>query len=279
LTIDDISFYFNTALGLCRPIGIPVGIISMLAAIVSADGFSYSILPSAAWVTLVCYYVGFAPNDYFDGETDKQNPRKGGAQGEVVNSDKKKVAKWVSILSVVAALATAYFVPFTARVSLVALTALSLVYSAPPIRLKGVPFLDSVSNFVMAYVAFTVGVGMTGASFSEVIPGAFWFALIWGGGGHALGTVLDYEADKKAGIKTIAMKLGRKPVVALVQFLVLLALFFEQWSYETKLFHMITFWGLLLVAENPERKRVEWTAYAGTFALVVYGAFWVYLRI
>lgn len=279
LKIDNIPLYIKTVIGLCRPIGIPIGMITMLAAVVSANGSSLSIMPITTLVTLVCLYVGFAPNDYFDSETDENNPRKGGVQGEVVDERKEKLAKGVTIFSVVSALALSIFIPRTAGIALVVLTVLSLMYSAPPIRLKGRPFLDSFVNFLMAYSTFAIGVGLTGASFTEIIPGAMWFSLIYGGGGHALAAVMDYKPDKKAGIITIAVKAGKKFPIGLFQFFIVLALIMEKWSWETKIFLLLTFHGLSLAALKPEPKHIEKLVYIGTTIMIIYGTFWIYLRI
>ncbi|WP_217907018.1 UbiA family prenyltransferase [Candidatus Nanohalobium constans] len=276
---SELLLYIKTFIGLCRPIGIPIGIITMLAAIVSANGFSLSILPIATLVTLVSFYVGFAPNDYFDSETDENNPRKGGIQGEVVDQRKEMIAKWVTIFSIISAFILSLILPRTASIALIILTILSLMYSAPPIRLKGRPFLDSFVNFLMAYATFAIGVGLTGASFSDIIPGAMWFSLIYGGGGHALAAVMDYQPDKRADITTIAVESGKKIPIALFQLSILLALALEAWSQETKIFLLLTFHGLTLAALKPQREHIERLVYIGTAIMMIYGTIWIYLRI
>lgn len=263
-----------------RPIGIPVGVITLAAAMVSVRGFTINAILPLTWITILLSYIGFAPNDYFDRETDEINDRKGGVQGEIISTEEKAViAKYVNITVIVLILLTAYMLPFWAGISLVGVSALSLAYSAPPLRLKGVPIADSLVNFVMAYLSFLIGVGMTGNGWNSVIDGAFWFALIYGGGGHAMGTVVDYEPDKKAGITTIGVLLGKKTVTAIFQLLILVALVVEKWSYETRLFLLLTFLASVWAAYELEAERLTKMVYIGFAIFMVYGVTWILLRI
>ena len=263
-----------------RPIGIPVGVITLAAGMVSVEGFSIDAILPLTWVTILLSYIGFAPNDYFDTETDEMNDRKGGVQGEIISTEEKAlIAKYVNIAVIFLILLTAYMLPFWAGVSLLGVSALSLAYSAPPLRLKGVPIADSLVNFVMAYLSFLIGVGMTGNGWNSVIDGAFWFALIYGGGGHAMGTVVDYEPDKKAGITTVGVLLGKKAVTAVFQLLILAALVAEKWSHETKIFLLMTFLTSIWAAYDLEAERLTKMTYVGFAMFIIYGVLWILLRV
>jgi 4-hydroxybenzoate polyprenyltransferase len=280
LSIPKVVEYVKFVFGLMRPIGVPVGVLTLSAAMVSADGFTFEAILPATWLTVLLCYIGFAPNDYFDRETDELNDRKGGVHGKIVSDEEKAlITKYVNIAAVILILLTAATIPFKAGLALISVSAISLAYSAPPIRLKEVPVLDSLSNFVMAYLFFFIGVSMAGETLSSVIDGAFWFALIYGGGGHAIGTVVDYKPDKKAGISTIGTFLGKKPVMIIFQGLIILALILEKWSLETRSFILITLLGSIWAAYDLKQERLTKMTYLGFVIFLIYGVTWIWLRI
>lgn len=142
----------------------------------------------------------YGVNDIFDYETDKLNEKKNHYES-LVTPDRRR-----SLL--IAILATN--LPFIIAAVIVAPLALpwlagflffSIFYSAPPIRAKAKPFLDSAFNilYVLPGVfAYSLVTGQLPPA-SIVIAAGCWTAAM-----HAYSAIPDIEADKEANVKTIA---------------------------------------------------------------------------
>ncbi|MFB6284510.1 MAG: prenyltransferase [Halobacteria archaeon] len=146
----------------------------------------------------------YGVNDIFDAEIDEVNPKKTGREAVFRGST---VTKAVIIISGVIGLA---FLPYFATVPKIALMAfyfLAVEYSAPPLRFKTTPILDSVSNGlyvlpgIAVYLALNTGVIPTGF----IIGGWFWTMAM-----HTFSAVPDIEPDREAGISTTATILGKQ---------------------------------------------------------------------
>jgi 4-hydroxybenzoate polyprenyltransferase len=82
-------------------------------------------------------------------------------------------------------------------------------YSAPPLRLKEIPVVDSLSNGCIVFLIWFFGFSFSGSSISEVPLKAIVNNLCVAGG-HALAAVTDFEADTAAGMRTVATVLGKR---------------------------------------------------------------------
>lgn len=150
-------------------------------------------------------------NDVFDYESDLRNPRKGGAHGAVLDRRMHRITLWAAGLS------CAPFVVYLAVVGSPAswvVLAVSLFfvvfYSAPPLRLKEVPFADSVTSSIHFFSPAVYGLVLAGAVWTwqlAVVIGAF---ALWGVASHAFGAVQDVVADREAGISSIATARGAR---------------------------------------------------------------------
>jgi len=150
----------------------------------------------------------YGVNDVFDYESDVRNPRKGGVEGVVLD-------RRVHRTTIVAAVATN--VPFLAvllvlgdaRSALVlAVSVFAVVaYSAPVLRFKERPFLDSLTSSTHFVSPAVVGLALAGASLTDNAAALVGFFL-WGVGSHAFGAVQDVEADRAGGIGSVATVLG-----------------------------------------------------------------------
>lgn len=153
-------------------------------------------------------YFLHAPNDYFDFETDARNPRKGGVEGALTPKPLLARHAFISTLLLVPFLAfTAVQFPPLTLASLGLLLLLSAAYNAPPTRLKGRPILDSLTNVLYA-IPLQVGIHAAGGT-ELIAPQVLVFAA-WGIGAHALTTITDRDEDAAAGVRTIAVLLGRQ---------------------------------------------------------------------
>ena len=88
---------------------------------------------------------------------------------------------------------------------------------------------------------------------------------------------VDRESDRKAGLKTSAMVLGRKGIVLLGQALIVLALYFENWSPETRNLLLIS----LVFSVYPlfSEKNMKKLLYTWAMASVLYIVVWLSSRI
>ena len=153
------------------------------------------------------YYL-HAPNDYFDFETDARNPRKGGVEGALTPKPLLARHAIVSCLLVAPFLvATWALLPPLTTVSLGTLLILSAAYNAPPTRLKGRPILDSLTNVLYA---IPLQIGLHAGGSTALVDAPVLVFAAWGIGAHALTTITDRDEDAAAGVRTIAVLLGRR---------------------------------------------------------------------
>jgi 4-hydroxybenzoate polyprenyltransferase len=83
-------------------------------------------------------------------------------------------------------------------------------YSAPPLRLKEVPFADSLTSSIHFFSPAVYGLVLAGASWTwQLVLIILAFAL-WGVASHAFGAVQDVVADREAGIGSIATARGAR---------------------------------------------------------------------
>lgn len=158
------------------------------------------------YFTLPANLLIYGVNDIFDYETDKHNPKKSSYEELVTPKDQKKLWRWIGIMNA----------PFLFLLPFIGIQALwgvawflffSYFYSAPPIRAKVRPLIDSLFNVLYVFPA-VVGYGLVSGQFPSVQ--IFIAAMLWCMAMHAYSAVPDIEADKKAKIATIATKLGRQ---------------------------------------------------------------------
>ena len=148
-------------------------------------------------------------NDVFDYESDLRNPRKGGAQGAVLDRTLHPVTLWA------AGLACLPFVVFLVGAGgplswLVLTLSLFFVvfYSAPPLRLKEVPFADSVTSSIHFFSPAVYGLVLAEVAWTPGLVAIVVAFALWGVASHAFGAVQDVSADREAGISSIATARG-----------------------------------------------------------------------
>ncbi len=145
-------------------------------------------------------------NDIFDYETDKRNAKKQGYEMLLGKAQHRAIWLWVLILNI-PVLAFSFLVSVEVFAALAAFLFFSVFYSAPPIRAKTKPFLDSAFNILYlfpGYVGYYL-LGGSGLSWPVFFAGAAWVMAM-----HAYSAVPDITADKQAGLQTVATVLGLK---------------------------------------------------------------------
>ncbi len=159
----------------------------------------------------------YGVNDVFDYESDLLNPRKGGIEGDVVRDRERarKVHRGIiaaSVLTVAPMMAWLIIVgtPRSA-IALVVVVFAVVAYSAPVLRFKERPFLDSFTSAVhfagpLVYALVLTGTALTGRGVWPI-----WVAfLAWGMASHAFGAVQDVRADREGGIASVGTVMGAR---------------------------------------------------------------------
>ncbi|KAI0830118.1 hypothetical protein BC628DRAFT_1356496 [Trametes gibbosa] len=170
--------------------------------------------------------VVFGVNDVYDYNTDVRNPRKlaDGLEGSVLppalHPPVLLAAAAASLLILALALLTRS--PQNALATTL-LLALAWEYSAPPLRLKERPVLDSLSNGAIVLLAYLVGHTAHGGALLR--PPAKGMVLgLCTAGVHALGAAVDADVDAAARQRTIATAFGPRPAAGFAALTYLLAL-------------------------------------------------------
>ena len=153
-------------------------------------------------------------NDVFDYESDLRNPRKGGVEGAVLDRSLHRITLIAVVVTNVPFLvALALFgSPLSWIVLAVSLFAV-VAYSAPLLRFKERPVLDSITSSTHFVSPAVYGLVLAGAVFTPQL----WLLLaaffLWGIASHAFGAVQDILADREAGIGSVATAIGGRATV------------------------------------------------------------------
>ena len=158
----------------------------------------------------------YGVNDVFDYESDLRNPRKGGVEGVVLLDRWHRLTLWA------AALSNLPFVLFlvaagTARSTVVlAVVVFAVVaYSAPRLRFKERPLVDSMTSSAHFVGPAVFGFALTGQQLTATALTAFLAFFLWGVASQAFGAVQDIRADMSVGIGSVATWLGATSTVRL----------------------------------------------------------------
>lgn len=154
----------------------------------------------------------YGVNDLFDLSTDRENPKKEKKEHKLVQSkikDLKSILYVTAAISILLLIIQSYWLE---RVIFSSFLFLSYFYSATPLRFKSKPIIDFSSNMlyiipgIFAYVLVTEEL----PSLLLVLAGFFHISAM-----HIFSAIPDINYDKKTGIKTTAVILGKKSSLAL----------------------------------------------------------------
>jgi 4-hydroxybenzoate polyprenyltransferase len=158
--------------------------------------------------------VGCGLNDIYDYESDRRSPRRRAIWGAVVRGEDRPLVLRVALamvpLIVLGACITRNWNNIGATVLLLLV---AWLYSVPPLRLKERPPLDSLANGLGYFLLpFAMGYSLNADPWS--MPLKYYLLALCVCGVHALATAADYEADRAAGHRTLAVKFGRRAAAA-----------------------------------------------------------------
>jgi 4-hydroxybenzoate polyprenyltransferase len=143
-------------------------------------------------------------NDIFDHDTDAVNKKKSGYELLVGRERHRLLFMWICLLNL-PFVATSYALFPIAWLPMTCFLFFSIFYSAPPIRAKAIPFLDSIFNILYIFPA-VFGYQMLSGSLPPVT--IIMAAGLWTAAMHAYSAIPDIEADRTAGLSTIATVCG-----------------------------------------------------------------------
>nr|WP_283251775.1 prenyltransferase [Aeromicrobium duanguangcaii] len=168
------------------------------------------------WFLIPYNLLMYGINDVFDYESDLRNPRKGGVEGVVLDRRVHRLTIWAAVVSNVPFVVLFAAVGSVASNLVLAISIFAVVaYSAPVLRFKERPFLDSITSSTHFVSPAVFGLALADARGHEVEVGVTVLAalvgfFLWGVGSHAFGAVQDVTADRAADIGSIGTVLGAR---------------------------------------------------------------------
>ncbi len=231
-------------------------------------------------------------NDVFDYESDLRNPRKGGVEGAVLDRRMHRV-------TLIAAAATnipfvAYLVAVGSPLSwlVLAVSVFAVIaYSAPVLRFKERPFLDSLTSSTHFVSPAVYGLVLGGATFTPQLWSVVGAFFLWGIASHAFGAVQDIVADREGGIASIATVIGARATVRLAVVAYLLAgilLLGAEWPGPLAallvlpyVFGVLPWWNVAEVdaaSANRGWRRFLWINYLTGFVVTMLLIWWALTR-
>jgi 4-hydroxybenzoate polyprenyltransferase len=162
--------------------------------------FAYFLVPA----NLFLYGV----NDVFDADVDAENPKKEGREARWQGG--RTVVATILVSGALGLLLSAVS-PAEAWPYLAGFFFLAVEYSAPPLRFKTTPFLDSLSNGLYILPGAAAFAALSGTH--PPLP-ALVGAWLWTMGMHTFSAIPDIEPDREAGIRTTATVLGEERTYA-----------------------------------------------------------------
>jgi 4-hydroxybenzoate polyprenyltransferase len=170
--------------------------------------------------------IGCGLNDLYDIESDRRSPRRRAIWGADIRPEYRTFV-WEACIAM---MPVVIFGGCISRnwdnfVTTVSLVLVAWLYSVPPARLKERPPLDSLANGV-GYFLLPFAMGYSLGADIRTIPTRYYFLTLCVCGVHALASAVDYEADRAAGHRTIAVMAGRRAAATLA-----FAAFFVTWWF------------------------------------------------
>ncbi|WP_066522834.1 prenyltransferase [Curtobacterium ammoniigenes] len=180
-------------------------------------GFHLAVLIVGTVFFLVPYNLAmYGINDVFDYESDLRNPRKGGVEGALLDRGVHRATLRAVVITTVPFLVVLVAVggPWSWLVLAISMFAV-VAYSAPGLRFKERPFLDSVTSSTHFVSPAIYGLVLAGPAWTPQLVAVCVAFFLWGVASHAFGAVQDVVADRAGGIGSVATVIGARTTVRL----------------------------------------------------------------
>lgn len=218
-----------------------ISFFGFLLGIPSLDITSY-IIPLFFFVVSTFFILAFtfAINNYYDIDTDKENPRRAHLNALASGKISKQTGITFNLIFIVIPLVLSLFVTRKVFVFCAFLILWMWVYSAPPLRLKGRPGLDILWHFI-AFLALVLWGSYLAGSVSLITLLVAVSLGIFGCFAQIDNHIHDYPFDKASGSKTFAVWIGlhnanislKVSFILYLVFLIPLIVLFSLYSYLT----------------------------------------------
>ncbi|SMH29102.1 4-hydroxybenzoate polyprenyltransferase [Rathayibacter oskolensis] len=150
-------------------------------------------------------------NDVFDYESDLRNPRKGGVEGAVLDRGEHRATLVAAVVTNVPFLVALVLLGSPLSWLVLAISVFAVIaYSAPGLRFKERPFIDSLTSATHFVSPAVYGIALAGTVVTPGLVALLVAFFLWGIASHAFGAVQDILADRAGGIGSIATVIGAK---------------------------------------------------------------------
>jgi len=185
-----------------------ISFFGFLLGVPSLDITSY-IIPLFFFVVSTFFILAFtfAINNYYDIDTDKENPRRAHLNALASGNISKQTGITFNLIFIVIPLVLSLFITREVFVFCAFLILWMWVYSAPPLRLKGRPGLDILWHFI-AFLALVLWGSYLAGSVSLITLLVAVSLGIFGCFAQIDNHIHDYPFDKASGSKTFAVWIG-----------------------------------------------------------------------
>jgi 4-hydroxybenzoate polyprenyltransferase len=186
------------------------------AMVITTREFSWELVVGTLFFLIPYNLAMYGINDVFDYASDIKNPRKGGIEGALLDP---RLHRPLLILVAATTIPVAVLLMVAGGPATAAWLTLSLfavvAYSAPGLRFKERPVLDSITSSTHFVSPAVVGFAMAGAAWTQGIVTLLVAFFFWGMAAHAFGAVQDVGPDREGGISSIATAFGARATVRL----------------------------------------------------------------
>ena len=170
--------------------------------------FTPTTIGLAAYFLVPANVFLYGVNDAFDADVDEANPKKEGREARWRGD---RLVSLAVVASGALGLAAFAIAPRVAWPYLAGFLVLGAGYSAPPVRFKTTPFLDSASNGLYVLPGAAAYAAVAGVHPPLAALAGAW---LWAMGMHTFSAIPDIEPDRAAGIRTTATVLGEERTYA-----------------------------------------------------------------
>lgn len=192
------------------------------AYLLAGGGVTLALVVGTLWFLIPYNLLMYGVNDVFDYESDLRNPRKGGLEGVVLSRRWHRLTLWTAALTNLPFIVALVLMGDAVSTAVLAVSVFAVVaYSAPGLRFKERPVVDSITSSTHFVSPAVFGLALTGTPMTPAILAALASFFLWGMASQAFGAVQDIRADREAGISSVATWLGAAGTVraALVGYL------------------------------------------------------------
>ena len=165
-------------------------------------------LPLLLWWGVAYNLFLYGINDLYDLATDRKNPRKGGAEGALLQSGDLPTLRLLLLSAALLVLPFVFTATSAVWIACVVGLMFATMYSAPwLLRARAIPILDSVISATHFVIPAIAGLALGGElKHAWIAPLAAFF--FWNMGSHVVGALQDVDADRQSRIATVGTLLG-----------------------------------------------------------------------